>query len=778
MTKGLKLILISMSVSLVLRSHTATKIDIGTIQALIYDTGIQSHIVGWDGKVDYTRNHAYTPGWKNGGLMCTGGQILACKNWTDTTGKVWDYTMSGCPFRGDPGLMLAVPDERGVTIKRYFRYGYPRIYMENIFFGDTRFPSEKDEVNPDKVWGTADVMTESHIRTSMGVDIYARCLGWGCQDHDDYVIWDWTFVNTGNVDLDSVIELPGQVLDSFYFARHHEMITHGTDDVHSWLSWEGCTPDPDDSLRIVYVYPWNSLEGTIASVDNFGQRSSTHSSKPAWLDASIWSGEAVLYAPPSTDVAMGPSATGPDNHPETNNMAKPHMRMIPALIWFGTTEFTDTTSLEHNFSILARGIAGIQEDHDLGAKDNSYLMDSVYTCRPNTYFQQPPDRLQELDFDRWFISYDPWDITEVLGGGHWFFNDLYSLGPYHLEFGDSLRIVWAVIGGGIIREYTWSVGESWRAGTAKEDYFPATDSAEIYNRLVEYYPYAKVFVEHPEAHPEAVPTLNDMCKDMMVCTGKDSLFTNGMNAQRNFNLNYNVPASPLPPEEVRFASAANFTSIDWLYGSGTPSDIEGFIISRASGNWEYDKTGGVEVGRWTVIDTIPAEAGKSDYYEYRDYETRPDNPPSRNVDYYYQVVAYNSSGVKSSRWLTMSKSPISVKGGVSPDTSDTYSLTQIRVVPNPCNIEASHVQYTGTPDKIVFQNLPQECTIYIFNEAADLITTIEHTDGSASEAWGEFSGGQRYQVTDSDQTPAPGLYIAHIETPDGRSVNKKFIIIR
>ena len=98
------------------------------------------------------------------------------------------------------------------------------------------------------------------------------------------------------------------------------------------------------------------------------------------------------------------------------------------------------------------------------------------------------------------------------------------------------------------------------------------------------------------------------------------------------------------------------------------------------------------------------------------------------------------------------------------------SLSDIRIVPNPFYIKAEKIQFLGEPDKIMFYNIPGQCTIKIFTERGDLIKTIEHTDGSGDEAWNSITGSRQVIVS--------GIYIAHIETPQGKSINKKFIIIR
>jgi hypothetical protein len=50
-------------------------------------------------------------------------------------------------------------------------------------------------------------------------------------------------------------------------------------------------------------------------------------------------------------------------------------------------------------------------------------------------------------------------------------------------------------------------------------------------------------------------------------------------------------------------------------------------------------------------------------------------------------------------------------------------------------------------------------------------------DGSGDEAWSDPTN-TYYMVTSSNQVPVSGLYIANIVTPDGRSTNIKFVIIR
>jgi len=95
-------------------------------------------------------------------------------------------------------------------------------------------------------------------------------------------------------------------------------------------------------------------------------------------------------------------------------------------------------------------------------------------------------------------------------------------------------------------------------------------------------------------------------------------------------------------------------------------------------------------------------------------------------------------------------------------------LDQIKIVPNPYII--SHIsQVTTDVPKLYFNHLPPKCKIRIFNIAGDLIRTIDHNNGTSQEVWDLLSDGR--------QKVASQLLIAHIETPDGASILKKFAVV-
>ena len=96
----------------------------------------------------------------------------------------------------------------------------------------------------------------------------------------------------------------------------------------------------------------------------------------------------------------------------------------------------------------------------------------------------------------------------------------------------------------------------------------------------------------------------------------------------------------------------------------------------------------------------------------------------------------------------------------------------VRIVPNPYDIRSRLFQFgeNSQYDRIAFYGLPPVCKLKIFTERGDLIWEKDHTRGTGDELWDS--------KTSSGQIIASGIYILYVETPEGKSVFRKFVVIR
>ncbi len=310
-----------------------------------------------------------------------------------------------------------------------------------------------------------------------------------------------------------------------------------------------------------------------------------------------------------------------------------------------------------------------------------------------------------------------------------------GFGPYQLAPGESIHIVVAEGVAGLCRDSCYTIGARWLEGKGP---FVLPDGSSTNDK--------------------------DVYKDAWVMTGKDSLFQTFRRAMAAYKNNFQIPTPPPPPDEFIVTSGGDRINLKWTKNAESYPHFMGYRIYRAINvpDTTYDLI--YECGPGTNNPLVTS--GK--------YNTWNDTSLARGFDYYYYITSFDDGStnniqpgvpLESSKFYTMTNNPANLKRP--PGTE----LSQIRIVPNPYNIRSKDLQFGDSgPDRIMFYNIPGECTIRIYTERGDLIKTIEHNNGTGDEAWNS--------VTSYRQVVVSGIYIAVISTPDGQQVIKKFVIIR
>jgi hypothetical protein len=102
----------------------------------------------------------------------------------------------------------------------------------------------------------------------------------------------------------------------------------------------------------------------------------------------------------------------------------------------------------------------------------------------------------------------------------------------------------------------------------------------------------------------------------------------------------------------------------------------------------------------------------------------------------------------------------------------------VKVVPNPYLVRN---EWERHPDfrKLKFINLPSSCKIRIYTLAGDLIQTLTHeaTNARTGSISGQQGGDEDWDLLSAaGQKPAPGIYIFHVDSPNGTQVGKFAIV--
>jgi len=114
-----------------------------------------------------------------------------------------------------------------------------------------------------------------------------------------------------------------------------------------------------------------------------------------------------------------------------------------------------------------------------------------------------------------------------------------------------------------------------------------------------------------------------------------------------------------------------------------------------------------------------------------------------------------------------------------PSRFSTQETTlNVKAVPNPYLVRNEWERHHDFR-KLKFINLPDHCTIYIYNLAGDLIKTLTH-DATKPNVGGlpnQYGGDEDWDLLNSSrQKPAPGVYIFYVDSPEGKQTGKFALI--
>ena len=458
--------------------------------------------------------------YKNQDMQVAKALWIGTTDFTEADGTFYPHKVVHCGPRVD-GRSELFP----VKFTQYLRFpSLPEVYVDGALLLGTEMAI--DSIDETMV---PDVMIENVVNSAIGITMTRRIMQFSQQYHDNYIVSEYTFTNTGNTDADPEIERPDSTLTGVYFYFQYRLaICADTRFVigiaTGWgintildVRGDGVRNDQDDAVEIPGLYnsphmriqyAWHGWHPYFYPYDNIGGPIWTPFYDPAdtvgRLGASQFVGVVTLHADASTtdptddfNQPMTTSYEGSDE-PFTSNNSQFNGPVM-------TGEYTQWMTRGHR----APRHADVVE--------------------PSGNFSEPTG--------------DP-----ALGtpGG---FSNANGYGPYTLGPGQSVRIVWAEGAAGLSRERQISIGRRFKAGeiTAKD-------------------------------------------KNDSVFTSRDSLFQTFRRAIANYKSGYAIPRPPLPPKEFHVASGPQSNTVAWTVHEPVSPHLVGFRIYRAEGrpdNPEY-----------------------------------------------------------------------------------------------------------------------------------------------------------------------------------------------
>jgi len=403
----------------------------------------------------------------------------------------------------------------------------------------------------------ADHMIVSEINSVLGITIKRKVFQFSQPFHDNYIINDFTFINTGNTDNDPIVELPQNNLTDFY---------------------------------AFYLYRWAICQQTRYIIGN-----GTGWGKNTMLDAR---GDGLdnqtLYSDPENEKFRAQYAWHgfyPDKDVEYDNIGGPIWDY--SLPWvteeeadgrLGAAQFIGIVTLHTDLST-----SNSSDDPQQPSTTGWYGSDINETFPDNGSSAEKMTKQYNLmewghmsPRHAWAVEPSGDFAAQITGpnlnlswpqnGGPGGFSAGNGYGPFTLAFGDSIRVVWAEAASGLSREKCIEIGKQY-----KND------------------------------------EITDQTKNEQVLTGKDSLFQTFRRAIDNYQSGYNLTAAPKPPKSFAVENKSDHISLSWQVSDDV--SVTGYRIYRSEG-MHSNLTALIYEGDNSVINYLDYEVenGKNYYY--------------------------------------------------------------------------------------------------------------------------------------------------------------------
>ena len=450
-------------------------------------------------------------------MQAAKGLWIGTTNWTDTRSNFWTHKVVhvGPRVRGTGEF---VP----VSIKMIAKYDQPIVTVDgSVTTGKDPGINEIDpSIKPDR-------MIVNVVNTAIGITMTRKIMQFSQVYHDNYMIFDYTFTNTGKINSDNTSELPNQTLTGvyFYFQYRYSVCADTRYVIGGATGWgknamndargdrfilpTSNAEDTDDSVNVPGVYTsrhmraqfvWHGKFPPFTQYDNIGG--------PIWVP---------FYDPADTTGRLGAAqfcghVTIHADHSasdSTDDFGQPS-----TISWEGSDEPNTSGNDQYNGTRM--------DDEYTNWIQRGYKKPRhAWAVEPQGKFDEPTG-----------------DPALVTPGGY---SNCDGYGPYTLAPRQSVHIVIAEGASGLSRDQCISVGRRFKAGQ-----------------------------------------LTAKAKDDSVLTGKDSLFQTFRRAIANYHAGLKIPQPPRPPNLFSTTSGEPIT-LAWDVADPSDPNLKGFRIHRATG---------------------------------------------------------------------------------------------------------------------------------------------------------------------------------------------------
>lgn len=474
---------------------------------------------------------------------------IGCRNFQEVDGTTFDYKVVHVGPR-----VTGVDEFFPIEFKLYSKFPEPKVYVNGLeSFGKA---VEVDEVKEDMPY---DRMLYNEVNTQIGLTMKRKIYQFSAKYHDNYIVTEYTYINTGNIDGDEEIERPDVTLEDviIHFQERLAICRQTRYLIGNSSGWgvntmidargEPGRTDADNPDGLRFQFAWHGHYPAFTDYDNLGAPI-FYPDGPGYIGDADTVGR--LGSAQFTGV-MTLHASKSSNEFDVDDKNQ------PSTTWY--------TSSDHpvSFGNSAWNASKMAEEYSWMAKGH-------------------PDKrhaeLIEPSGDYAASKKDP-SSGSSNGSGYSIAN---GYGPYTIEPGDSIKIVLVEAAAGLSREKCIEIGMQY-----KNDEISALQKNEL------------------------------------VLTGKDSLFQSFERIADDYENNWEFPKPPLPPNNFTAFSRGGRVDLSWeipndasLKGFELYRNITGHVDGYLDHEYfsKYEKIADLDASVSTYQDTTLEIL--EDYYYY------------------------------------------------------------------------------------------------------------------------------------------------------------------
>jgi len=603
-----------------------------------------------------------------------------------------------------------------VPLTNYVRYLYPQQSINGTPIPIPDFGTHNPDAMTD---GTYDQILESTYKNVLGVEVKRKAMIWSQSFNDNYVIVDVELTNVG---------VEGQTPDTLHnFYFNMQMGTSNNFYSNTFYNppqsneapkyqytWQHYYgARPGDSLRVFYSY---HADDPTNPGDDMGSPVISQNGRLVNTNFIFYT---ILHA---------------SEEPYTDPLLDEDDFLQPRITYIGT----DTKIPDLSGGTEPRNFWAIR-----GGFSDTRLMEGSYA---GTHHYINNDELGNADFSN-FVG----GTTSSTNSKNYS-----SFGPYTFPPNFKLRIVYAVGVAGIGLEKAQEIGMKWLNGTLE-------DPPNMPNQNTGWLPQQFVF---PTSATE-----QDKRKDRWISMGLDSVMLTAYRAKWNFEHNYQILMAPPPVTNLAITGYGD-TGVEIVWANPYAEELPNFAGYRIMRKLSNQDT----VFYQEIYSSGPEDKAAEHHFT--------DSTALKTLPYYYYIQTkalidendLSADPTTRGKVIYSGRNLVPNASFIRPPNFASEDMSQIRIVPNPYNINDPQVrlQFVTTDYRqINFMSLPPIATIKIYTENGDLVKTIEHykpTERDGFESWD--------MITDNQQVISSGIYIAVFQKPSGETAYQKFIIVR